>query len=253
MQYSKIILTALALILISIALFMMMTERQVEKPEHNITPPFSIGEQLIYNISLINSSGSFFICTVNLSVIGLTSINGCECYVLRGEYVGLGLKAHSYVTTNNLTLMKTVIEAPSAIAVVTYNHKIGKGTITVTTENDFSSQQVDIKPDTQDPLSSIYYIRSLPLREGYWCTFNQISVEGLALVRIIVSNELKNVQTGLGNFTCYEVLLESGGAKSMVYISTSSERLPVIIKIPFSRDTYQCWELVKYLTPTLAT
>ncbi len=250
MQYSKIILAVFAIILISTAFFIIMTGRQVEKPEHNITPPFSVGEQLIYNISLVNSSGSFFICTVNLSVIGLTKINGCECYVLRGEYIGLGLKAHSYVTTSNLTLMKTVMETPSAIAVITYDHMTGKGTITVTTENGTSSQQMDIKPDTQDPLSSIYYIRSLPLREGYWCTFNQISARGLVLVKIVVSNELKNVQIGLGNFTCYEVSLESGRTKSIVYISTSSERLPVIVKIPFSRDTYQYWELVKYLTPT---
>ncbi|MHC1628717.1 MAG: DUF3108 domain-containing protein [Candidatus Nezhaarchaeales archaeon] len=248
MSYSKIIMIILAVAFFSTAFFLFSSNRQQEKPETNITPPFNVGEQMMYEIKLVNSTGTYSLYTLNLSVVGTTEINSSQCFILRGEYLGYDVVMYSYVTTNNLTLLKTHMKSSSGSVTLLYDHKKNKCTISVTTSEGTSSQETDIKPDIQDSLSAIYYIRSLPLEEGYWCTFNQMTSKGVVLIKVSVEKKLQTIHIGLGNFTCYEVSLEAGGASNKVYITTSSERIPVMIEIPLGRETYQYWELIKLRT-----
>lgn len=248
MDYSKIIVIVLAVAFLSTAFLLFSLNSQQEKPEVNITPPFNVGEQMIYEIKLVNSTGTYYLYTLNLSVIGITEINGSRCFILRGEYIGSDLAMYSYVT-NNLTLLKTYMKSSLGNVTLLYDHKKNKCAITLVTDEGTSSQEVVIKPGIQDSLSALYYIRSLPLEKGYWCTFNQMTSRGVVLIKVFVEEELRTIHVSLGDFTCYEVKLEAGGASNKVYITTSSERIPIMIEMPSGRETYQLWELIKYIPP----
>ena len=243
----------LAIAFFSTAFFLFSVNKQQEKPETNITPPFNVGEQLIYEVRLVNSTGTYTLCTVNLSVIGITEVNGEECFILKKEFVGYNGSMYSYVTVNNLTLLKTCVKSPLGSLVMLYDHKENKCKMNITTNNNTITQESGIKPDIQDALSMIYYIRSLPLEENYWCTFNFITLSGelsvnilTTLVKISVEEQLQNISIRLGKFTCYEVSLGTG-VSSKLYITASNERLPVLIKGLPRDNEYQYWELVKYV------
>lgn len=222
---------------------------QPERPETNVTPPFYVGESMMYEVRLVNSSGTYALYKLNLSVAEISTINDRACFVLRGEYLGYDFVIYSFVTKDNLTLLKTLMESPVGSATITYNYEKKKCEILVLSNKDPSPQraEADIKPYLQDPLSTVYYIRSLPLSEGYWCTFNQIDVmSGLTSVIKVSVKGLSNVSTILGTFNCYEIYLEARGSRTTVYITTSSFKVPVKVEVPYGRDTFQVWELIEY-------
>ncbi|RLF13053.1 MAG: hypothetical protein DRJ62_01005 [Thermoprotei archaeon] len=250
MNGSKYTIAVLAILLIAVTAFLFMSMRQPERIETNITPPFSVGEKLLYDIKYENSSGSYFLYQLNLSVIDEEVVMGRECFVLRGEYIVSGnsnnsLVFYSYVTTDNLTLMKTVITSTSGNATLLFDHMNGKCTIMAYTEEGVKTQELDITPDVQDSLSVLYYLRGLPLTTEYWCTFHQITGSGLELIKVEVSEDLKEVDVEAGGFTCYELTLSVGRGSMYIYISNTPAKLPVQVKIPVENGNYS-WDLKSY-------
>ncbi|MEM4575905.1 MAG: DUF3108 domain-containing protein [Candidatus Nezhaarchaeales archaeon] len=251
MNISKkiIFLMTLPMIFVLVAFIMSSFITQPERPETNVTPPFYVGERMTYEVRLVNSSGAYVLYKLNLSVTEISTINGRACFVLRGEYLGYDFVIYSFVTKDNLTLLKTLMESPVGSATITYDYEKRKCEIFVLTNKDPSPQraEADIKPYLQDPLSTVYYIRSLPLSEGYWCTFNQIDVmSGLTSVIKVSVRGLSNISTAVGAFDCYEISLEARGSKTIVYITTTGFKVPVKVEVPYGRDTFQVWELIEY-------
>lgn len=265
MKLPKSTLIALALATI-LFIFLLTPRAQQEKSETNITPLFNVGEQMIYEVKMINASGEYYTCTLNLSVIGTAIINQSKCFILRAEFSKYSdeflasinsthhyLLMYSYVTMDNITLLKTYAESPFGNVTVIYdNHRRKCFIDEKTPDGEVNTYELDIKPGIQDPLSTLYYVRSLPLQEEYWCTFNQLTSVGPLLVKASVSKNLHIIDTDLGPIECYEITLEAGRAKTILYIATSisSRRVLTAVKIPIDSGVYEYWRLVSYMPPT---
>jgi hypothetical protein len=98
------------------------------------------------------------------------------------------------------------------------------------------TRTLKLRADTQDPLSALYAIRSLPLRQGFKTTMDVANADQILQVQVTV-RERASIATPAGTFDAWRVtpvVVEgSGGMKDRalsVWISDTERRLPLKIE-----------------------
>lgn len=99
-----------------------------------------------------------------------------------------------------------------------------------------AKRTLKLRAETQDPLSALYAIRSLPLRQGYETTMDVANADQMLRVKVTV-RERSSIATPAGTFDAWRVVplvVEgSGGMKGRalsVWISDTDRRLPLKIE-----------------------
>lgn len=212
-------------------------------------PAFSPGEDLVFQIRWGVVTGGY----ATLTVPSIDSIGGQSAYHILSEARSTGVVDSFYkVRDRNEAWLDTV--SPRSLR---YSKKILEGNYSVdevvdldqtaltfhTTEirHDKNNAREDkrggIPPNVLDVLSSLYYIRSLPLEVGKSFTIDVHSGDKTWPLVVNVKKQEK-IKVKAGKFLCYRVepvLRERGifiskGKKLEVWLTADARHLPVLMR-----------------------
>jgi hypothetical protein len=204
--------------------------------------PFQIGEKLAYRISWSNivEAGSAELSitaeegkpnSLRLQAKAVTSAAVASSYPFKDDFVSHfdALMRAPWLYEKNFTERKRVVRDR-----VTFNQ--AQRTALYTNSRN-QSKQIPIEPGTQDPVSSLYALRSLGLTQGMQVTFPVLD-GGIkyALEARVVAEELITVK--LGSFKAHRVEVnlrrETGPVTNRsitAWITSDSRRLPVLASV----------------------
>lgn len=204
--------------------------------------PFPVGEKLSYRISWSNivEAGSADLSVtaedgrpngLRLQAKAVTAAAVAASYPFKDDFVSHfdALTRAPWLYEKNFTERKRVVRDR-----VTFNQ--AQRTALYTNSRN-QSKQIPIEGGTQDPVSSLYALRSIGLTQGMRVTFPVLD-GGIqyALEAHVVAEELITVK--LGSFTAYRVEVnlrrESGPVTNRsitAWISSDARRLPVLVSV----------------------
>lgn len=204
--------------------------------------PFPVGEKLSYRISWSNivEAGSADLSVtaedgrpngLRLQAKAVTAAAVAASYPFKDDFVSHfdALTRAPWLYEKNFTERKRVVRDR-----VTFNQ--AQRTALYTNSKN-QSKQIPIEGGTQDPVSSLYALRTIGLTQGMRVTFPVLD-GGIqyALEAHVVAEELITVK--LGSFTAHRVEVnlrrESGPVTNRsitVWISSDARRLPVLVSV----------------------
>lgn len=202
------------------------------------TPPFAVGERLVFSIDYgpVNAGEGV------LEVAGMVDYDGHRCFRIESTassnsfFSGIYRvrdKVISYIDEAGLFsryFMKRLREGTYRKTVeMEFDHEAGKARY-------HNGKEYDIPAGVHDVLSAFYYVRTLDLEVGQDVFLSAHSSRETYDMRVIVHSR-ETVDTALGPFDCFviqPVMVGEGLFKHegdlMIYMSADEKRIPVLMK-----------------------
>ena len=234
MSSARILKTAV-LILLCISLC-----QSIQSQNQANSPPFPVGEKLSFRVSWSNTidAGSADLTVgygdsknkdlLRLELKAVTNRNLIESYIFKDEFVSyfdLGVSAprsfhKNFTEKSRVVDEKVEFDQVNRYAVVTRSKKLAR--------------KMSIETGTQDPISSLYAMRTIALKAGMTLSFPLMDgVRTFQLEARVIGQEL--ITTKLGSFNCHrtEVRIRPVDSSSserviVVWFSNDQRRLPVL-------------------------
>jgi len=212
-------------------------------------PSFHEGEDLVFQIRWGVITGGY----ATLSVPSIDLIDGKPAYHILSEARSTGMvdsfyrvrdKNEAWMDTalpRSLRYSKTILEGKYSVnEVVDLDQAAGKFHLTEIRHdknNERQEKRGEIPPNVLDVLSSLYYVRSLPLEVGKSFTIDVHSGDKTWPL-VVKVKKLEKVKVKAGKFLCYRVepmLRERGifiakGKKLEVWLTADERHTPVLMR-----------------------
>ena len=199
--------------------------------------PFAAGEKMVFSVQygLVNAGEA------TLEVRNLAALNGRPCYRIVSDartndffskFFEVRDRYESYMDTTNLYSLryeKHVREGKfKSDDVVDFDQNAHRAI--------YKNKKVPIPPRTQDVLSAMYYVRTLPLEVGQSISIaNHTDGKNYPLVVKVLGRERVKVDAGEFNCIVVEPILRGPGVFSQkgrltVWLTDDRRRMPVLMK-----------------------
>jgi len=229
--------------LVVFLLFLMLPREAMQSQTQVNSPPFPIGEKLSFRVSWINAidAGSADLTVshgdskskdlLRFELKALTNPNLIAGYDFKDEFISYfdpGLSAprsfhKNFTEKSRVVDEKMEFDQVNRYVVVTRSKKIAR--------------KISIETGTQDPISSLYAMRSIMLKPGMTLSFPVMDGDRTyQLEARVIGQEL--ITTKLGNFNSHrtEIRIRPVDSSSneraiVVWFSTDQRRLPVLATV----------------------
>jgi hypothetical protein len=220
------------------------TARPAARAERTV--PFQAGETLSYDVSW---SAYLTAGTATVSVREKRASLGSTAYYIVAEGQPISWLSRIYAVYYKAdTLLDVYTLLPqrgslfsreggrTQLEVTSFDHAARKGRYEVQAEK-VERRDLDIPPQTQDPLSALYFVRTLAMKPGTHAAI-PVTNNGEAFTLRVTVHDRETVRTGLGPVAAWKVLPvivddkgRAGSTRELsIWLSDDHRRLPVRLR-----------------------